>query len=332
MKTARPPSRRPAAALISAVAILLVVAVFAAVFLSVHSTQVSTAELAVCRLRAEAAALAATQLTLWKLNQDSGQQADIARVVYEHDTSFQAAPLFQIDGDLAGATFHVDLWPGENRVRLKTVAQCGGVYFQRWAQAPIRLETATNLVKGGDFEDPATIMRLPIWRGAYSLGQWLAGYGLTLVDDPRRWPALFPWNITRDGNNHFAEELRSSRSAARIRCRRWPCFIRACPATTAGRTRASCSTTAATCRIPPTGPTSRPMSTPVRVTRTTSCKSWPSAAGAARRPHRNGRSITSACAAAVSAGARPEKCAVGGGTSAVAKRAWPINTSFASGR
>lgn len=210
MTPARPPSRRPAAALISAVAILLVVAVFAAVFLSVHSTQVSTAELAVCRLRAEAAALAATQLTLWKLNQDSGQQADIARVVYEHDTSYQATPLFKIDGDLAGATFHVDLWPGENRVRLKTVAQCGGVYFQRWAQAPIRLETAANLVKGGDFEDPATIVRLPIWRGAYSLGQWLAGYGLTLVDDPRHWPALFPWNITRDGDNHFAEELRSS--------------------------------------------------------------------------------------------------------------------------
>ncbi len=217
MNAVRPAQRRRrarGAALISAVAVLVVVAAFAALFLSVHSTQVTTTELAVCRLRAEAAALAATHLTLWKLNQDADQQQALARVVYERDTAFDADPLFQTDGDLAGATFHVDLWPGADTVRLKTVAQCGGVYFQRWAQMPIRLETATNLLACGDFEDPTRIVSSPYWGGVSSLGLWLAGYGITRVDDPHDEGAANPWNITRDGTNHFAEELRSSSTLA----------------------------------------------------------------------------------------------------------------------
>ena len=139
MNAALGPHHRRAAALVSAVAILLVVAAFAGLFLSVHATHVSTAEAEINRLRAQAAALAATQLTLWNLSHDTAQQADVARVVYEHDTSFAAKPLFQIDGSLAGAAFHVDLWPGEDRVRLKTTANAGGVYFTRWAQMPLAL-------------------------------------------------------------------------------------------------------------------------------------------------------------------------------------------------
>ncbi len=202
--------RRPAAALISAVAILVIVAAFAAVFLSVHSTQVSTAETAIHRLRAEAAALAAAQLTLWDVRHDTGQKQAIARVVQEGDTSFQTTPLFQVDGNLAGATFHVDLWPGADTVRLKTVAQSGGVYFERWAQMPIRLEAADDLLKGGDFEDPAALWPLPLWLETASLDQWLAAYGISEVDDPRHQYAPWPWNVTRAGTNHFAEELRWS--------------------------------------------------------------------------------------------------------------------------
>jgi hypothetical protein len=206
--------RRNAAALVSAIAVLLVVAGFAAVILSVHGAHVSTAESAVCRLRAEAAAMGATQLTLWSLRQDADQQADIARVVSAHDTSFQATPLFQVDGDLAGATFHVDLWPGEDTVRLKTVAQCGGVYFQRWAQMSIRLDSGSNLVTGGDFEDSGVINGLPVWRGAASVGQWLAGYGLMRIDDREHWWTPPSWNVTRDDGDHFAENLRLSSALA----------------------------------------------------------------------------------------------------------------------
>jgi hypothetical protein len=133
------PHRRRAAALMSAVAILLVVAAFAGLFLSVHATHVSTVENEINRLRAQAAAVAATQLTLWKLNYDTTQKANVARVVHEHDTSFATTPLFQIDGTLARAAFHVDLWPGEDCVRLKTTANAGGVYCTRWAQMPLAL-------------------------------------------------------------------------------------------------------------------------------------------------------------------------------------------------
>jgi hypothetical protein len=140
-RTSRGPSQhqRRAAALISAVAILVVVAVFAAVFLSVHSVQLATEENSIHRLRAEAATLAATQLTLWKLENDADLQNALARAVYEGDTSFEADPLFKVSGDLAGATFSVDLWPGVDTVRLKASGVSGGVYYDRWAQMPLSL-------------------------------------------------------------------------------------------------------------------------------------------------------------------------------------------------
>jgi hypothetical protein len=129
--------RRRGAALVSAVAILLIVAAFAGLFLSTHSTHVATAEAQINRLRAQAAALGATQLVLWNLSHDSSQQANVARVVYEHDTSYSAKPLFQTDGTFSGTAFHVDLWPGEDAVRACATGNAGGAYSTVWAQLPL---------------------------------------------------------------------------------------------------------------------------------------------------------------------------------------------------
>ena len=215
---ARPPlspchlaTRRKAAALVSAVAILLVVAAFAGVFLSTHAAQLSTEEAGIHRLRAQAATMAATQLTLWELSNDSDLQEAMARVVYEDDTSFAADPLFLFQGDLAGATFSVDVWPGAETVRLRSRGVSGDMYFERWAHTPMQLVMSRNLLVGGHFEDPSVINRWPLWLGTYSLGTWCAGYGFSLLDDPRGWGwGAMPWNITRDSGNHFAESLRHS--------------------------------------------------------------------------------------------------------------------------
>ena len=121
-------------AMVSAVMILLIVAVVAAVLLSVKSTTVSAQKVEIRRLRAEAAAMAATQLTLWRLGNDVDLETALTRVACEGDTSFDETPLFQFTGDLAGATFVVDVWPGADTVRLKSSAVSGGAYFERWAQ------------------------------------------------------------------------------------------------------------------------------------------------------------------------------------------------------
>jgi hypothetical protein len=193
------------------VALLVVVAAFAAVFLSVHTAQLSIEETGINRLRAEAAALAATHLTLWQLSTNADLQKSMARVVYEGDTSFSVDPLFHFQGDLAGATFDAAVWPGADNVRLKTTAVCGGVYFERWAHMPMQLTMNGNLLAGGDFEDASVIERWPLWTGESSLGKWLAGFGVSLIDNPRPWAwGARPWNITRDGGNHFAESLRRS--------------------------------------------------------------------------------------------------------------------------
>lgn len=213
MRARRPPyaCRRKAAALVSAVAILLIVAAFAGVFLSVHTAQLSTEETAIHRLRAQAAAMAATHLTLWELNTDSELQAAVGRVVYEGDTSFEADPLFSVQGDLAGATFNVDVWPGADTVRLRSRGTSGGVYFERWAHSPMQLVASRNLLVGGDFEDPSVISGWPVWLGESSLGTWCAAYGFGFVDDPsRRGGGTGPWNITCDSGNHFAESFRQS--------------------------------------------------------------------------------------------------------------------------
>jgi hypothetical protein len=133
--------RRNAAALVSAVVVLVVVAAFAAVFLSVHSAQVSTEQAGIHRLRAEAAALSATYLTLWDLSNDSTLKAALSRVVYEGDTSYEADPLITVNGDLSGATFSVDVWPGPDAVRLKATGVSGGCYYDRWAQMSMSLGT-----------------------------------------------------------------------------------------------------------------------------------------------------------------------------------------------
>jgi hypothetical protein len=130
---------RRAAALISAIALLVAVGVLAACLLSVHATQVSTEEGGIQHLRASAAAMAATHLTLWTLSNEAAYQDAMARVVFEGDTSFETTPLFQITGDLAGATFNVDVWPGADTVRLKARGIAGGYYLDRWTQMPITL-------------------------------------------------------------------------------------------------------------------------------------------------------------------------------------------------
>ncbi len=130
--------RRPGgAALISAIVLLVIISAVAALLLSVHTAQLSSETAGVQRLRAEAAALAASQLTLWKIGSDSGLKSDLSRVVYENDTSFSATPLFQVTGDLVGASFVVDVWPGPDTLRLKSRGVSGGYYYDRWSHMPM---------------------------------------------------------------------------------------------------------------------------------------------------------------------------------------------------
>jgi hypothetical protein len=200
--------RRRGAALVSAVVILIVVAAFSAVFLSVHSTQVTTIGDCVGRLRAQAASNAATHLLLWQLRRDPNLQDAVARVVKEGDTSFALPALFNVQGSLADATFTAELWPGPDTVRVRAVGQSNGAFDVRWAQMPIVLPADNNLLAGGDFEDPNNIGILPAWLGAPSLGKWLAGYGISQVEDPPRRGLALPWNVSAEDGNHYAESMR----------------------------------------------------------------------------------------------------------------------------
>lgn len=144
--------QRRAAALVSAVAILVVVAAFTALFLSIHATQLTDYESGFRRLRAEAAAVAGTHLALWRISNDTDLQESLARPVFEKDTSFDADPVLTFNGDLAGATFQALAWPGDDTVRLKTTGVSGGVYSARWAQMPLTLgvgQFEAGLVKVG---------------------------------------------------------------------------------------------------------------------------------------------------------------------------------------
>jgi hypothetical protein len=123
------------------VAILVVVAGFAGFFMSVHSAQISTEAAGIHRLRAQAAAMSAAQVTLWKISNDVKLQEALARVVHEGDTSFGTTPLFTVQGDLAGATFSVEVWPGDDTLRLKSTGVSGGTYHTQWAQIPMQLES-----------------------------------------------------------------------------------------------------------------------------------------------------------------------------------------------
>jgi Tfp pilus assembly protein PilX len=140
MMSTRSQRQRTSAALVSVVAILLVVAAFAGVFLSVHTAQVSITETGIHRLRAQAAAMAATHLTLWQLSNDSDLQDAIGRVVSEGDTSFDTDPLFHLTGDLAGATFDVDVWPGVEVVRVRSRGVSGGAYYDRWGEMALGVD------------------------------------------------------------------------------------------------------------------------------------------------------------------------------------------------
>jgi len=196
---------RHAAALISAVAILVIAAAFAALLLHTHGAQLASEETGIHRLRAQAAAQAATHLTLWKLSNDADWQQAMARVVYERDTSFSADPLFEINGDLAGATFEVNVWPGPDTVRLKATGISGGAYAERWAQAPMLLAAADNLLVGGDFENPDAISSTSYWRGAASLNSWIAGYGIREGGSSwRDYLRAYFWTVDSDAGNHFA--------------------------------------------------------------------------------------------------------------------------------
>lgn len=139
MKAPRRISSRGAAALVSMIVILVAVATFAGVFLNMHDARISIEEAAVGRLRAQAAALAATHITLWQLKHNTVLQADLERVVYERDTSYDAPPLYEIRGELTGTIFHVSVWPGDDAVRLKARGISGGSYYDRWTQIPLRL-------------------------------------------------------------------------------------------------------------------------------------------------------------------------------------------------
>ena len=160
-------------AMVSAIALLLIIGTVAAVLLSVKSAAVSTQKAEVQRLRAAAAAMGATQLAVWQIGNDNVLALDLARVVCEGDTSFNATSLFQFDGDLAGANFTVEVWPGADTVRLKSLASAGGNYFERWAQIPLTSLVPGFTLSSGDavlFQDNAMADSFDSRLGAYGGG------------------------------------------------------------------------------------------------------------------------------------------------------------------
>jgi hypothetical protein len=196
--------RKRAAALISAVAILLIAATFAALLLSVHTAQLSTGTQLVQRTRADAAARGGLQLALWRLHHDSDLQNCLAKALDANDTSYAASPLIQVNGTLPGAAFHTDIWPGPTKVRIRATATAGDAAGECWAQVPLSMQ-ADNLLVNGNFEGANGINTTNQWQGAANLGQWCAGNGVTRVDDPRTMPGENSWNITAQSGNHFAD-------------------------------------------------------------------------------------------------------------------------------
>ena len=127
---------RRGTALITAVVLLLVMATLSATVLSMRTTEVSMDVDAVHRLRADAAALGALQLTARTLHSDADLQAALAVVIdHEGDTWLSGAdPLFQVTGELAGVSFVVDVWPRLDEVRLRASAVSNGVHRERWSR------------------------------------------------------------------------------------------------------------------------------------------------------------------------------------------------------
>lgn len=128
--------RRPArgAALISAVVILLIVALFTATTLALRSNQASTQTLRVQRVQAEAAAQGALQLAAWHVQNHAELRTALSAATAHDDVSPAAPPLYRFTGALGGSTFEAAVWPTAGAVRIQSIGRCGPVRAERWSQ------------------------------------------------------------------------------------------------------------------------------------------------------------------------------------------------------
>lgn len=130
---------RPGTALITAVVLLLIMATISATVLSMRTTDVCMDIDAIRAMRADAAALGALQLCAWTLQNDTDLQTALAAAHEQgEDTWLKGSkPLFQITGELSGATFTVNVWPRPDEVRLQARAVLDGVYRERWSHITV---------------------------------------------------------------------------------------------------------------------------------------------------------------------------------------------------
>lgn len=129
--------RARGAALVSAVLILLIVALFAATTLALRSNQASTQTLRVQRVQAEAAARGALQLAAWHLQNNAELRTALSAATAHDDLSPGAPALYRFSGALGVSTFEAAVWPVSGAVRIQATARCGPVRTEHWSQVTL---------------------------------------------------------------------------------------------------------------------------------------------------------------------------------------------------
>lgn len=135
----RRPDRRRAAALITAIVLLVAIAAITSAVLPSHTAEVSATTASALHLRAEAAALSGLHVAIHRLRNDPALAAALARAIAENDTSLSAPPLITFEGAHGGATWTVRVWPRSGELRIEATGEAAGSYVTRWARIPVTL-------------------------------------------------------------------------------------------------------------------------------------------------------------------------------------------------
>ncbi len=139
MSAGRRHTRRDAAALITAIVLLVMLSAITGVVLPSRTAQVTQATQDVLHLRAEAAALSGLHVAIHRLRNDATLAAVLSRAIAENDTSLTAPPLVTFNGTHGGATWTVRVWPRSGELRIEASAEAAGSYVTRWARVPVTL-------------------------------------------------------------------------------------------------------------------------------------------------------------------------------------------------
>ncbi|MBN2445849.1 MAG: hypothetical protein JXO22_03945 [Phycisphaerae bacterium] len=146
--------KRPGAALITALALLLVMGVITVTVLNMRTVDMQVDTDAVQQLRARAAAAAGLQLAAWTVENRSDLQEDIAMVIDQEGDTWQVGSdaLIEVNGTLAGATFAVEIWPRTDELRLRSHGTAAGCHSECWTRMPVTMSEEEET----EPESPAT--------------------------------------------------------------------------------------------------------------------------------------------------------------------------------